>query len=470
MSGELFSQPWVDAWKDQINRSAGYAKAASSWNDNVGLVIEPAGADDDTVAILLDLHSGSCRRARRSPPEELESADYVLSAPRPVWMDFLENGRDPVWALMSGKVKLTRGSLTGLMPYAGAAKQLLAAAQGIVIEELESESPAVESESSGSDAARATVEPGSSESDKPTAAPVPERTSYRSTGQTGLDRSSPPMRLWEKAKVRGVWNPAEIDFTQDRQEWSGLTSDERDLLIRETSLFLAGEEAVTLDLLPLLQVIAAEGRLEEEIYLTSFLWEEAKHVDAFSRFFEEIATERDELDRFHTESYRHIFYRELPAALARLRTDDSPEAQAEASVTYHMIVEGVLAETGYHAYYTVLDRHRVLPGMRTLVGHVQSDEARHLAYGVFLLSRLVAEHGDRVWLPIERRMEELLPVALRIIEEAFAAYDPVPFGLSPADFVDFAQDQFRRRFSRIEKARRQSLDEVYRISLDTASA
>jgi ribonucleoside-diphosphate reductase beta chain len=32
-------------------------------------------------------------------------------------------------------------------------------------------------------------------------------------------------------------------------------------------------------------VIAQEGRLEEEMFLTSFLWEEAKHVEFFSRFF-----------------------------------------------------------------------------------------------------------------------------------------------------------------------------------------
>lgn len=35
-------------------------------------------------------------------------------------------------------------------------------------------------------------------------------------------------------------------------------------------MFQAGEESVTLDLLPLIQVIAGEGRIEEEMFLTSF--------------------------------------------------------------------------------------------------------------------------------------------------------------------------------------------------------
>ena len=62
-------------------------------------------------------------------------------------------------------------------------------------------------------------------------------------------------------------------------------------------LFQAGEESVTLDLLPLILAIANEGRLEEEMFLTSFLWEEAKHTDFFSRFLAEVAGVTDDLVR-----------------------------------------------------------------------------------------------------------------------------------------------------------------------------
>ncbi len=462
MADELFSQRWVDAWKERINASSRYAKAARAFSGTLGMVVDSAPGDDGGApAILLELDAGACHGARRLAPSGLAAADYVLSAPEATWTKLLDEGRDPVWALMSGKLALTRGSMTGLMSFAGGAKELLAAARGIDL-------AAAPRDRQG----RVAATPSPAE-DRPAPVAVPAnggRSAYKSTGPAGLDRDSPPMRLWEKAKVRGVWNPAELDFADDRADWSGLDADERDLLMRETSLFLAGEEAVTLDLLPLIQAVAAEGRLEEEIYLASFLWEEAKHVDAFSRFFEEIVAERRDLDRFHTPSYRTVFYDELPAALDRLRTDGSPTAQAEASVTYHMIVEGVLAETGYHGYSEVLDRHRILPGMRALIGHVQADEARHLAYGVFFLSRLVAEHGEGVWQAIESRMERLLPLALQVVDEAFSAYDPVPFGLDPGAFAEFAQDQFRRRFSRIEKARRQSLAEVYRTSAAGDSA
>ena len=102
----------------------------------------------------------------------------------------------------------------------------------------------------------------------------------------------------------------------------------------------------------------------------------------FKRTIEdEVAADESDLSRFHTPSYRRIFYDELPAAMSRLDSDPSPVALARASVTYNMIVEGVLAETGYHVYHSILERHGILPGMLEVVGHLQRDESRHLAYG-----------------------------------------------------------------------------------------
>ena len=94
--------------------------------------------------------------------------------------------------------------------------------------------------------------------------------------------------------------------------WQNLSDRQQEALARPCSLFLAGEEWVTLDLLPLIQVIAREGRLEEEIYLTSFLFEEAKHVEGFRRFFDEVVGDHGDLSRYHGPNYRRIFGDELP--------------------------------------------------------------------------------------------------------------------------------------------------------------
>lgn len=267
----------------------------------------------------------------------------------------------------------------------------------------------------------------------------------------GLDRSSLPMRLFEKAKVRGIWNPSEIDFAQDRSDWTGLAADEQDLLLRLTTLFLGGEESVARDLVPLIATVAAEGRLEEELYLATFLFEEAKHVDLFRRFLDEVAGVSTDLSHYQGPSYRQLICEELPRSLARLHRDRSPEAQAEASVTYNLVVEGILAETGYHGYFSALDRGGILPGMRTGVSRLQEDESRHIAYGVHLLSRLLLEHGDAVRAAIERRFSELVPLALGVVQEIFQPYSAVPFGLLPRDFLDFALTQSSRRIERLQR-------------------
>ncbi|MBK8619431.1 MAG: R2-like ligand-binding oxidase [Anaerolineales bacterium] len=267
------------------------------------------------------------------------------------------------------------------------------------------------------------------------------------------------MRLYEKAKKLGIWNPSDIDFSKDKQDWSRFTDEEKDLCLLLLSMFVAGEEAVTLDLLPLIQAIAQEGRLEEEMFLTTFLFEEAKHTDFFRRFMDEVAEAGVDLSRYHGDNYHQLFYEALPSALNALRTDASPANQIAASVTYNMVVEGVLAETGYQAFFTMLERNDLMPGLRKGISLLKQDESRHIAYGVYLLSRLIAEHPQE-WDNLQMQMNMLLPSAIGVIGDAFARYKVVPFGLVEEDFVNYAMSQFSKRFERLEKAKGQSLDEI----------
>ncbi len=228
-------------------------------------------------------------------------------------------------------------------------------------------------------------------------------------------------------------------------------------------MFQAGEEAVTLDLLPLIMTIAREGRIEEEMFLTTFLWEEAKHTDFFRRFLDEVAQHPGDLSRYNTPSYTLLVYEALPAALDRLITDSSPEAQIIASITYNMIVEGVLAETGYHAYHAMLERNGLMPGQLEGITYLKQDESRHIAYGIYLISRLIAEH-PHLWETAESTMNALLVPALGVIGDVFALYDPVPFGLQIDEFMNYATMQFSKRFARLQAARGASLDQVVGIT------
>jgi ribonucleoside-diphosphate reductase beta chain len=286
------------------------------------------------------------------------------------------------------------------------------------------------------------------------------RTTLKTTRE-GLDHRMVPMRLWRKAKSLGTWDPAAIDVDQDHQDWASLDEEQQDLLLRLSAQFQGGEESVTYDLLPFLQVMADRGRIEDEMFLTAYLWEEAKHVEGFDRFLRTVMDTTGSLEHYYTDAYRTLFLEELPTSLDRLRQDPSPEALADAGVTYQMIVEGVLAETGYEAYASTLETNDLLPGMQTFVRNVQRDEARHVAYGVYLLSRLVAEHGAPVWSVIEDRMNILLPITLDHIQATLAPYGTaIPFGVTADDFLDYASRQFQKRLTRIERARSQTVEDV----------
>ncbi len=425
-----FSAEWARALQLQLDTSEEFRLAAAGWEGRLVLETMPDPTRSDGVprAVALYLDDGACREARAAVSADREAAAFVIAGKAEVWARLVGGQGSPLTALLRGQLKLVKGSVAGLMPFASAAEHLVRAAGRI----------------SAATAAPPSPAPSAEETTGPT---------FRSMLPDGIDFESLPMQLWQKAKQFGIWDPRAIDYQTDRQDWLRLDELERDVLLRLAALFGAGEESVTRELLPLVRVIAREGRLEEEMFLAAFLWEEAKHVEAFRIFFDEVADDNSNLSRFHTPSYRRIFYDELPAAMARLDTDPSPIAVARASATYNMIVEGVLAETGYHVYHSILERRGIMPGMQQVVAHLQRDESRHLAYGVHLLSRLVAEHGEPVWRAIEGRMDDLLEPAVAIIREVFDEYEEPPFGLESAVFVDFALGQFGKRLERIERLR-----------------
>jgi ribonucleoside-diphosphate reductase beta chain len=291
------------------------------------------------------------------------------------------------------------------------------------------------------------------------------REGYITITPRGLDWKSVPMRLFQKSKRLGVWDPAGISLEQDRLDWERMDQQHRDGLVGLGIAFLAGEEAVTLDLMPLVNAVARAGRIEEEIYLTSFLWEEAKHVEFFRRWFDNVPGVHEDLNQYLGEAYKTIFFEELPATMARLWTDDSRPALAEALVTYNMIVEGVLAETGYYSYSRQLERSGHMPGLQEGLRYIRRDESRHIRFGVYMLQVLLNE-DPQVWDVVEKRMNKLLPIAVALTSERDPdfeeRYGADSYLVPPEETAAFAQSQFQKRMKVLERARRQSRAELQR--------
>jgi putative sterol carrier protein len=132
MTLELFSDRWAQQWCKGLNASAAYRAAAADWQGAVALVMTATDGEDPR-GVYMDAAGGICRVARVATEADLAGAAYVFEATPAVWREVFSGRTAPVMALFSGKLRLTRGSLAALMPHAGAARELIAAAAAVPV-------------------------------------------------------------------------------------------------------------------------------------------------------------------------------------------------------------------------------------------------------------------------------------------------------------------------------------------------
>jgi ribonucleoside-diphosphate reductase beta chain len=279
------------------------------------------------------------------------------------------------------------------------------------------------------------------------------RSDFTTLRRGGINWDSLPMRLFSKGNGR-PWDPAAIDLTQDARDVAAMTEDERWWTCTLAAQFLAGEESVTRDLQPFVAAMAAEGRLADEMYLTQFVYEEAKHTEAFRRWFDAVGLTEDLHGYLEdNDDYLEIFTRQLPDSLAALAEDPSPRSQVRASVTYNHVVEGTLALTGYFAWAKVCSSRGILPGMQQVIKHIGDDERRHMAWGTFTCRRHVAA-DDTLWAVVEDRMQELVGPTMGVVTSTFdQAQGEPPFAIDRDEMAAYALDKVGRRLGAISAAR-----------------
>lgn len=287
---------------------------------------------------------------------------------------------------------------------------------------------------------------------------MPHETFQTVTAQ--INWNAPMYRLYEKAKKNG-WNPADIDFSQDKIDFQNLRDEERIAALPLVSSFSAGEEAVTVDILPMVQVMARQGRLEDTMFLTTFMHDEAKHTEMFSRWQHAVGVGDMDLSVFHGDSYKRIFYEALPESMERLNTDDSPEAVIRAATVYNMIVEGTLAESGYYSFRQIFKKAGLLPGILEGIDYLNKDEGRHLQFGIYTIQRLVVGN-DAYFKVFNDYMDELWEHAYGVVDYLTSLADQqrqlADFESSleiDSDMMkDYALKQFNIRKSKVERARK----------------
>ncbi len=133
MAYEVFTDEWAEAWKNELNQSASYAKAAQTWEWPMVLVMD---ADPDEMipeqrAVYVDLYHGQCRSARVAAPDDLDTAPYVITADPYTWREVMEGNLEAIAGIMRGRLVLTRGNMVVLARYVAAATELVNAAARI---------------------------------------------------------------------------------------------------------------------------------------------------------------------------------------------------------------------------------------------------------------------------------------------------------------------------------------------------
>jgi putative sterol carrier protein len=130
---ELFSEVWASARERELGADADYRRAAANWQGSLLFVLEedPSLGLAGRRQLFLDLAHGNARAVRPAIDGDERAARYRLAAPAATWVELLEGGLDAGTALMSGKVRLEKGSLFSLFPHLEAAKRLLSAARRV---------------------------------------------------------------------------------------------------------------------------------------------------------------------------------------------------------------------------------------------------------------------------------------------------------------------------------------------------
>jgi ribonucleoside-diphosphate reductase beta chain len=120
----------------------------------------------------------------------------------------------------------------------------------------------------------------------------------------------------------------------------------------------------------------------------------------------------------------------------------------EGIVTYHLVIEGVLAMTGQHQILKYLEAHDIYPGFREGFSLVERDEHRHIAFGVRFL-RDACERDPRYRELIRAKISELVPTASLVFVPP-GTEDPsdfTTFDYHSSDIYGFAYRALKRRLA-----------------------
>jgi ribonucleoside-diphosphate reductase beta chain len=249
-------------------------------------------------------------------------------------------------------------------------------------------------------------------------------------------------RHWEESQ----WSPWDVDLLSDREQWAAM--DDRTLVEFVLGSLMVAEERITTKFSGL---VGAEASEEEVTFLATQQVDEARHMQFYARFQDEVVSEpaaiAAHVERARAQvspAFRTIFDEKLVAAHDRLLADPGDLPAKAAFVTiYHLILEATLGLTTFEFSTRFLGRERLLPGFVEGYSKIHHDEQRHIGYGVWFLRKAVAEQAG-VAEVVRSTLRELLPAVAESLAPPAGA-DASVLGASAEELRSFALDGLTRR-------------------------
>jgi ribonucleoside-diphosphate reductase beta chain len=254
-------------------------------------------------------------------------------------------------------------------------------------------------------------------------------------------------RRWEESQ----WSPFAIDLSTDASQWVAMGAGDREIIFYVLSSLMVAEERITTKFSGL---VAAYGSEEEATFLSTQQVDEARHMQFYSRFQDEVVAAPEviavHVDRARAQvssAFRHLFDHALVEAHERLVTQPASSAAKVRFVTlYHLILEGTLGLTTFKFTTDYLTREGLLPGFVDGYSKIHHDETRHIGYGVWFLREAVRadpEMGDA----LRQTLRDLLPSVAESLAppDTGSGRDFDAIGASSDDIRAFALGGLTRR-------------------------
>src|SRR3954465_480449 len=265
------------------------------------------------------------------------------------------------------------------------------------------------------------------------------------TAEIQLNDPQTLYRRWEEQQ----WNPFEIDLARDREQWPRVSDPDQGLIYWALCSLMVAEERITTKFSGL---VAAYGTEEEATFLATQQVDEARHMQFYARFQDEVIAEPaaiaahvERARRQVSDAFRQIFDVALVEAHEALVAAPGDLAAKVRFVTiYHLILEATLGLTSFKFITDYLKGQGLLPGFVEGYSLIHDDETRHIAYGVWFLRETVAAHPGEAD-TARTTLRELLPHVAAALELPGDGDASAVLGVSEESLREFALGGLTRR-------------------------